>query len=316
MNLLPRILGRIAFVRLEFSAAGECRSEVFLWRRGSVEPASREAAKGCLAAAVVCGHGVVTKPDDAEVTARVKSDPETFLWSTANGRISFVRRDRLQAAYGELAAQGVVPVGIFCAGDAADFSMAAGEWARQLRAGLRWKSLLKPTPESSAAAQVLARRAGFPVLGLFLLLLAANAVFSPRLNARRQALQAELAARERTASDAASAGARQRELFAGFAAPPRTPRAVVCDRIARAVPERVVLTTLEVEPLTRRFEAGKPLLRRENTVIVCGTAPAAADISAFVQRLSQTGCCREVRLAHVEKERDGDGLAFRIETAL
>ena len=55
---------------------------------------------------------------------------------------------------------------------------------------------------------------------------------------------------------------------------------------------------------------------RENTVVIRGVAPAAADISACVQRLSQTGYCRGVRLAGVERERDGDRLSFRIETAL
>ena len=73
---------------------------------------------------------------------------------------------------------------------------------------------------------------------------------------------------------------------------------------------------MDVEPLVKRFEAGKPLQRLENRVVVCGTAPAAADVSAFVQRLSQTGYGRDVRLVNLEKERDGDRLTFRIETAL
>ena len=146
--------------------------------------------------------------------------------------------------------------------------------------------------------------------------LAANAMLAPRLNARRQTLQAALAARERTASGAASADARQRELLARFSAGSGVPRSLLCDRVGGAVPERVVLTALDVEPLTGRFEAGKPMQCRENTVVIRGVAPAAADISAFVQRLSQTGYCRGVRLAGVERERDGDRLSFRIETAL
>jgi len=90
----------------------------------------------------------------------------------------------------------------------------------------------------------------------------------------------------------------------------------VCDRIAGAVPERVVLTQLAVEPLTKRFEARKPLQRREGVVAVSGAAPDADDVSAFVQRLSELTCCRDVRLTHVEKERDGGRLTFRIEAAL
>lgn len=274
MRLLPRILGRIAFVRMEFTSVDGCRSDVYVWRRGGLEPGDWSAAKGCLAAVVVCGHGVVTKPDDAEITVRVRADAGTFLWSSANGRTSFVRRERLQNLTDEFAAHRIVPVRVFCTDAAGDFGTVAEEFARQLYDGLRWRSLGRLTHESSAAAQ------------------------------------------ERAASGSASADARQRKLLAEFSEAPGVSRALFCDHIARAVPDRVVLTALDVEPLVKRFEAGKPLQRLENRVVVCGTAPAAADVSAFVQRLSQTGYGRDVRLVNLEKERDGDRLTFRIETAL
>lgn len=96
---------------------------------GEPEPADRTAAKNTLAVLVVCGHGVVTKPDDAQITARVKADPGTFLWSSANGLTSFVRRERLDALTEELTAEGIVLVRIFCADAAADFGLTAAELA-------------------------------------------------------------------------------------------------------------------------------------------------------------------------------------------
>ena len=132
----------------------------------------------------------------------------------------------------------------------------------------------------------------------------------------RQTLQKELSARERTASTAADATDRQRALLAEFSARPAVSRAVVCDRIAEAVPAQVVLTRLAVEPLTKRFEAGKPLQRQERTAVVAGTAPAAGDVSTFVERLAGAACCRTVRLTNVERERDAERLAFRIEIGL
>ena len=160
------------------------------------------------------------------------------------------------------------------------------------------------------------RRAALPVLGLFLCLLAVNAAIAPSLNTRRQTLQKELSARERTASTAADATDRQRTLLAEFSARPAASRAVVCDRIAEAVPAQVVLTRLAVEPLTMRFEAGKPLQRQERTAVVAGTAPAAGDVSTFVERLAGAACCRTVRLTNVERERDAERLVFRIEIGL
>ena len=121
MKLLPRILNRIAFVRAEFTSADECRTEVFMWRCGTLSPTGRAAAKNTLAVLVVCGQGVVTKPEGCQVVARVEADPETFLWSSAGGATSFVRRERLQSVLAVLAAEGCVPVAVYCADATADF---------------------------------------------------------------------------------------------------------------------------------------------------------------------------------------------------
>lgn len=316
MKLIRRILNRIAFIRAECLPDGSFQTEVQLWRSGALAPAERSAAKNAMAVVVVCGHGVVTKPDDSSVAARVGADPETFLRSAVGRSVSFVRRDRLQPLTEELSGEGIVPVRIFCTDSAADFGVAANEYARQLYAELTWKALLRPSADGSAALQPLIRRCALPVLGLFLLLLAANAVLSPRLAARQQALQAELTIRERSQTESASADRRRQSLLAEFAPRYAVRRSVLCDRIAEAAPDRITLTALSVEPLAKRFEAEKPLLRREGTVVIGGTAPAAADVSAFVQRLSALRCCRDVRLANVERERDSNRLTFRIETAL
>lgn len=316
MKILQRIFSRIAFVRVEFAPDGTFRTKVFLWHGGATAPAERTMAKHALAAVIACGHGVVTKPADTQIAARVKADAETFLWSSSSGQFSFVRRERLEELRGELAGEEIVPVAVFCADAAADFRTQADRFAAQVYDTVRWRWLLRPADGSSAAAQILARRLRFPILGAFLLMLTASAFFSPRLMARRQALQMELAARERSASGAASATARQCRLLAEFYAAPDVSRALLCDRIAEAVPGQVVLTALEVEPLTKRFEAGKPLQRREGVVVIRGTALTADDVSAFARQLTTTGGCRAVRLANVEKERDGDLLSFCIETAL
>lgn len=316
MKMLPLLLNRITFVLTEYASDGTYRTEMRLWRSGNLIPVERSAAKNSLVAVVVCGHGVVTKPDDAQIAMRVKADAGTFLWSSANSRISFVRRERLQGLQEGLVVDNILPISIFCTDSVADFGALAAVFAEQIYAGLRWRTLLRLTPESSVVAQVLVRRVALPVMGLFLLLLSANALFSPQLNTRRQSLQAQVATLDRTTSDAALSGVRQRELLAEFATRSSNSRATLCDRIAGAVPEQVVLTLLEIEPLTKRFEAGKPLLRRNGMAVICGTASGAADISTFVQQLSELDGCRDVRLLQVEKERETEWLNFRIETAL
>lgn len=315
MNLLAHILNRAVFVTAESSPDGTCRTEAWLWHAGRLTATELPAARRHLAALVVCGHGVVTKPDASGIAARVRDDGDTFLWSAANGQTSFVRRERLAELLDPLTAEGIVPVRTFCTATAAEFPLLADTFAAEIAAGLRVRWLLRPTAESSVAAQVLVRRTAPFVLGAFLLLLAANAALAPQLQTRRQVLRTQLADRERLLSGDASADARRRELLAAFG-PPVPSRAVLCDRIAGAVPERVVLTSLEIEPLTGRFRAGEPLPRRAGTVRIGGSAPSSAEISRFAEQLSHLTVCREVRLAQVEKERDGDRLTFRIEAAL
>ena len=318
MNLFPYILGPVWVLDVTLTPDGHT---IAAWRcKMGCEPQqtvydAAAVAKG-VAVVTVSGHGTIVKPADSQLAARVRDDRATFLWSEHDGRIAFVRRERLQGVLTELSEAGIHPQRIEVS---APPDTAAGE----LLAGLGWRQLLRPTPglggrrrprptaEGSSLAQAVVRRAALPVLGLFLCLLAANAAVAPSLNTRRQTLQKELSARERTASTAADATDRQRTLLAEFSARPAASRAVVCDRIAEAVPAQVVLTRLAVEPLTKRFEAGKPLQRQERTAVVAGTAPAADDVSTFVECLAGAACCRTVRLTNVERERDAERLPFR-----
>ncbi len=265
-------------------------------------------AKG-IAVVTVSGHGTIAKSVDSQVAARVREDGATFLATRSAGQLAFVRHERLEPLRAALSDVGIRPQAVFVGTTPAE---AAQRW----RAGLRWRDPLRLTDEGSALAQALVRRSALPVLGAVLGLLLANALAGPSLRGRRQQLEARLAACERTAATASETDARQRLLLEEFAARPGVPRAVLCDRIAAAVPERVVLTRLSVEPLAGRFEAEKPLRRNERTALVAGTAQAAGDVSLFVERLAAEACCRTVRLEHVERERDAERLVFRIALGL
>lgn len=311
MKLLPHILSSVLVLEVSLTAGSH---SVAAWRckaGGEITPAQYDPASAAksLIAVTVSGHGTVSKPADSDVAARVCRDSDTFLWSEHDGGIGFVRRERLQEVLNTLAAAGIHPQRIV-------IGIAPTTLARTLFDSLRWRDMLRPTAEGSALAQCAVRRTGLPVLGLFLCLLTANVLLAPEVGTRRQALHARLDVRERTSSAAADVTARQQTLLAQFDARPDVSRALLCDRIAAAVPDGVVLTQLAVEPLVRRFEADKPLQRHERTAVVAGTAPMAGDISVLVERLAAEACCRTVRLTNVERERDAARLVFRIEIGL
>lgn len=313
MKPLPCLVGTVRVLDVRLAADGTHTCTV--WRqsfRSAAAPAAAslaEAGKGASVVAVT-GYGVMEKAADATGTvARVLSDPATFIAGVQQGRVRFVRRERMQPVLRELAEKGIYPQRI-CPG------ATVSEAARAFFGGLRWGALLRPEPASSAVLSALVRRLALPVLGLLFGTLAGNAAWAPRLERRRELLRQELSLREQTVSATASAGARQRELLEAFMVRPGPGRALLCDRIAAAVPAQVVLTTLEVEPLTKRFEAGKPLLRREGTIVVAGTAPSADGVSELARRLAAAGCFAAVRLVSMERQRDGGLLTFRIEASL
>lgn len=311
MTFRDMVFGPVCIVTATLDGSGGHAFCIWMCRAGHspVQCEGLGAAAGHIAAVTVAGHGVVSKPSQSPLAQRVQAAPDTFLWSGMDDEVSFVRRERLQRLLGELAAAGVYPQSIYV-------GLEPGDAAFRSRERLRLRNLFGVTVERSAAAQAVVRRTGPTVLAACLLSLLANALLAPQLQARRQELQSELTASERTVSAAASAEIRQRELRAAFDAESVTAHAALCDRIAAAVPERVVLSSLDIEPPAPRLEAGKPLVRKERMAVICGTAPSAADISEFAARLGEVPALRDVRLANVERERDGELLAFRIESNL
>ena len=167
MNLFPYILGPVWVLDVTLTSDGHT---IAAWRcKMGGEPQqtvydAAAVAKG-VAVVTVSGHGTIVKPADSQLAARVRDDRATFLWSEHDGRIAFVRRERLQGMLTELSEAGIHPQRIEVS---APPDTAAGE----LLAGLGWRQLLRPTAEGSSLAQAVVRRAALPVLGLFLCLLA------------------------------------------------------------------------------------------------------------------------------------------------
>ena len=151
--------------------------------------------------------------------------------------------------------------------------------ARIVQSSIDWKSFIRPTNENSALAQALIRRIRIPILVFFL-------------------------------------NTRQRELLEPFNVKPAIRRSIICDRIASAVPQKIVLTALQVEPLKKQPKQGTQLERSPNMVFVCGVASDAREISRFVENLSIQKEWRDVRLTAIEQGRNNRELSFRIEIAL
>ena len=111
MNLFPYILGPVWVLDVTLTSDGHT---IAAWRcKMGGEPQqtvydAAAVAKG-VAVVTVSGHGTIVKPADSQLAARVRDDRATFLWSEHDGRIAFVRRERLQGMLTELSEAGIHP---------------------------------------------------------------------------------------------------------------------------------------------------------------------------------------------------------------
>ncbi len=263
----------------------------------------------------VCGCGVIVKPENSDIARRVEADRETFVCSRENGRISFFRRERTAELKSDLAKRGIVPAEWFCAPNADELPRLAEIHFRRLRTSTSIRSLLRPEEVSSAILQAVVRRIRIPLLATFMILLAANAMLSPEINAERERLRATIEARERDHRLREADDAKELALIRAFGTRPPVAYAVLGHRIAASVPSEVRLTELLIEPPAKRLEAGKRLLRRERETIVKGESPSAESVARFVENLAAGGF-RSVSLASVERARDEGVLKFTIEIRL
>lgn len=167
MKLLSRILGSVRVLEVTLTAGG------YTVRTWSCKPGGipqqvdqvPESVARSIVAVTFAGHGVISKSSEATgVSARVRSDAETFVWNEREGVFSFVRREKLRPVLGELAGAGIYPQCLLVAEPPEDA-------ARTVLGRLRWRMLVRPTAEGSALAQAVVRRMGLPILGLFLVLL-------------------------------------------------------------------------------------------------------------------------------------------------
>ena len=312
MNLFPPIL----FIAAEYDSSG--RYTLSAVRRNGADAAGIEAARDGrhVVAVVICGHGVITKPLASDVARRVEADSRTFLSSREGDAVSFFRRDRMSALESDLAARGIVPVGLFCTALSADMPAVAAVCAERIRSVMDRRQLLRPTDRSSAVLQAFVRRIYIPVLALLLLSLSANAVLSPVFAAERESLLRDRASRERIAGSRAVDNERERTLIRAFALRPDVSRAVICDRIAASVPGPVRLHSIAVEPAAGRFEATRPLQRRENMAEVTGSAPSSDAVAEFVSALSENSAFGPVVLSSIGRDRNSAWLNFRIDIVL
>ena len=331
-KLLQRLVGPSTVLCIRFGDAENYAMRLFVLGldrsglrilRECADPDADALKKECSGRPVlisVSGYGIVTKPtEDTAIVEKVTSDPETFAWSFSDekedsGSISFVRREQVEPLGQRLAANGIPFMDIRYGRAAADPEQEALRQAERFyRDTLKWRTLLRPTPEGRMVAKAAERRLRLPVLGLMLLLLVVNTFASGSLRERRAQQRTVLAARGKR-QDASQVRSEQRRAAVSHRLPYR--QALLLDRAASHVPLSVTLTSLAVQPLSKTLEEGKDPVFASETLSIRGVTNDASAVSELMTGLRSEPPLHEARLEGLKQNRESGATEFKITVAL
>ncbi len=308
MGLVANILGRPRVLVVSFASA-DTWSLQFDGEPESVPDLAAVQARAGKAPLLVavCGYGVIAKDAASDATAKVTAPGSGFLWQRDAGQVVFVREAQVESF------AALKPLAIVCGASAADAGRIA---AHHYDEHTRLRDLLRPTPESSTLASLLARRIQMPVLCVLLALLAANAFVGARVLDRWQAAQAERTALEKRLGQADNTSRNRAQTLAEWGRIPPHGFAWLCDRAASAVPRDVTLASLTIQPLLKAIEEGRQPRFSENEMVVTGHTRRSESVSEYAAALGTLGLAGQVRLSSVEYDREKGTYTFRINLEL
>ncbi len=343
MNVVKLILNNCLVLRADYTDAGSCSLSLAVYDRGggmesesralaSVEEAKKELSSRPVIL-ILSGYGVIAKqvqdPGAAggksaekisadSIVDKVKSNDQEFVWSEGGKVLTFMRREQAAPLLEQLSGAKAKLVDIVCF-KAADSNARQGiqaSVAASYDRVMTLRTMLLPRQAGSALCLLTVARIRLGLLGIVLLLLLVNAMVSGGVRSNYSqvhgALQAALESRGRQ-DDAARD---QQQKLADFSRRPPYGYAWLSDRIAGALPDKINLHSLAIQPLLKPVEENKKVQVAESVVVIRGMAPRSEEISLFTAALHELGIATRIRLASVEQNRDNNMLDFKIELEL
>lgn len=289
---------------------GTCRQE---WEAEGWENVMH---KGELSPCIVVfmGYGVVTKSVDSEheIVLKVKQGTD-FLWREEKERntLHFIRRAQADGLLEEWGKKGVpiadvqVRSGSY-SGQCPESQVLPQETASGFFEGIRLHTLfIRPDGQSHVVANLIYSRLKLPVLVSLFVLLTVNYPLQRHFREEKARQQTELK-RLQQKDDARQSGLQKNvALMQEFRRLSEMAVCLIADRVAAAVPAKVKLQCLTVNPVSGRIEEKKELRVQSPYVYVEGIAAGASEVSRYTEQLEKE--CQEwkVRLLALEKEKEG-----------
>lgn len=96
---------------------------------------------------------------------------------------------------------------------------------------------------------------------------------------------------------------------------PRFSYAWIADQIASVVPDEIILTELEIQPLKDRIQENKPVNVEKNKILIKGQSLNPASVTDFTDSIQVLGAFGPVQLTMHNKDRN-DHYLFTLDVSL
>ncbi len=176
-------------------------------------------------------------------------------------------------------------------------------------------SAIRRSPDRlNTVCQVMYHRMRLPVLLLFFFLLLGNFLVNTRLRKEYDAIQSELAMKQRTDKIQQENQKKQGRIQAEYQKIPNQSFALIADRIASYVPTNVRLHSLSIAPLNENglVSRTKESKFRYGTILVKGQVEIPGSITLFSQFLSSDKMFSKVEILNLARQKDSSLYSFDI----
>lgn len=335
MNLCARILSHTTVLSVQFEDKEHYRLRLYhtRYQAGKIVIVHSEAIKDVeiekkwiaqTPILLLCsGYGIIHKHSKTspEIIVRVKSDADRFYYSESHGEetFSFIQRSQLEPLLNSFRQHGISPLRVECVGD---LRMDEGSQiitqavATFYRERMTIKDLVKPSICSSAICSLLARKIQLPVLLVILFLLIGNHFLAESISSKQQRTQAQVAILKVAAGKQNEQSEQRSRIFEQFRRGSSFRHALLCDRLAAAIPPSVHLTALQIQPPAKNIVPNHPLELRENMVFISGESTDMEQISQLTMALNQEKMLQEIRIEQIEQSKESGLFQFKITAQL
>lgn len=271
---------------------------------------------------IISGKGVVTKDfrAESEESRQITNHPEEFLFASESTgestlRITFLRRKMYDSLCHHMNIERlpVIEVRIDAGNNAELEAIKAAEEFWTAEAGI--KEIMAPSLHSSTLLSILAKQLLLPVLGILLVVLLANFLVQQNLASRLNDQQVRMSHAQKTSAQAEKISGQKQQVLNDLVSEIHYPYSWIADRIASVVPDDIVLSELEIQPLSGKIQANKPVVADENKVVVKGRCRNPESVTSLTDSIHSFGIFSSVQLNVLN--RDGNNnYQFNIDISL